>query len=94
VSGPARLGEPAGVERRIHQRTCELAFIDVEGANGHRPGRHPLRHLPVLVILLVLSRHVRRAAGEQELGSVEPDPLGARGKRRCHVLGALDVGLQ
>ena len=89
-----RLREPARVERRVHERPRELPLVDVEGPDRHRPRRHALDHLPVDVVLLVLRRHVGRAAHQQELRSVQADAFGARRQRRGHIVGPLDVGLQ
>ena len=86
--------EPARVERGIDQRPRELALVDVERADGHRPRRHPFDELPVDVVLLVFGGHVRRAADEHELRSIQADAFGARRERHRDVVGALDVGLQ
>ena len=94
VTAALVVGEPPGVERRVHQRPRELPLVDVERADRHRPRRHPLDELPVDVVLLVLGRHVRRAADEHELRSIEPDAFGAGVERRGDVVGPLDVRLQ
>ncbi len=63
-------GEPARVQCRIDQWSIELPLVDVERADGDRPGRHAFDELSIDVILLVFGGHVRRAADQHELGSV------------------------
>src|SRR5687768_4121161 len=87
MSAALWLREPAGVQCRIHQRTCELLFVDVESPNRHRTSVHSLDELAIDVVLLVLGSHVRWSADEHEFGSIQADALCARAQRARHVVG-------
>ena len=70
---------PARRQRLPGQARRQLVLVDVERADRDRPGRHPLEHAAIDLVLLVLARQGagRRAAREQELRSVQADAFGA-----------------
>ena len=83
----------AGAGRRRRRGAERLVGAEVEGADGDGQPAHGAHHARVGAVLLLLGGR-RPAAGEEELGAVEPDAGGTDAARRLHVGGELDVGAQ
>ena len=88
------LGVPAAVGSTA-ALLGQLLLVDIEGADGHRAGRHALEHPAVdLILRLFISHRAARSGAEQELGTIETDPLGASVPRRGEIARELDVRVE
>jgi hypothetical protein len=80
-----RIGLVGGAEIRRH-----LVAAQIHGPEDHRSRRETLGHRPVRHELLLLARQLG-AVEIEELGSEEPDRVGARGMGLGGLRGQLDV---
>ena len=88
------VGDPAARQRRMRPMRRELILVDVEGADGDRPRRHPFEHAAIDRRTARPRRDVAGAAGQQELRAVQPDALGAGVARGGEIVGELDVRVE